>query len=122
MRLSTVTVLGTEYSACFSLRASMHTAERYGSLKAVFDETREAKSLEMKVWLLAEMLKAGYTAAKAEEVPAKVPPTFDELLDKLDGFAVSEITEMILQVLAESQKTTVQIEDDEKNAVATTGP
>ena len=116
MELVKISIRGTEYPACFSLRTAMNAAEKFGSLDALFEERPLHKAAEANLWLLDQCLAAGKLYAELEGEKTPDPPPIDSLFDSL---SISDVGRAFALIMDAAQKTTVELQSDSKNAAAT---
>lgn len=116
MELQYVSIRGSKYPACFSLRTAMRTAEKFGKIDAIFEEHSFAEATEINAWLLAECLKAGKIYAELEGETCKEPPELENLYDMI---SIKDAGRAVALIMEASQKVTVDVQP--KNAKATQG-
>lgn len=114
-RLGSFTFEGVEYPTLASARALQNYCDRYNmKLEKVF-ETFTGDNVESTLFLLSELLKAGYVWTLREGGEAKQPPSFDMLMDFLSLTDMAVATFSVIDTMAKSLKATVNA----KNAEAT---
>lgn len=117
MELKYLTIRDRQYPACFSLRVAMDVADKFGSVEALFEQGKSTKeAIEQKVWLIEQMLLAGQSLAALEGKQTETPPAAEELMASI---GIADMGVMINSVITASQKVTVELQPDPKNAAAT---
>lgn len=123
MRFERIEIGGESYPLCYSVRVLMRIQEEYGSMdaftKALFPENI-MESLEARIWLLSEEMKAGarYAQRMGETPPA--PLTADEIMDSVSGTEIAELMNMAITVVNSSSETSIEATPG-KNGEATQG-
>lgn len=118
MRNGTITLAGKEYPLHFSLRVLNACKERYGTLDGIFQALQGAADgmdvIEECLWLLENMLDAGWRYDRINGKNPTQPPDMDMLLDVLD---LAEVQAALVTAIAGDSVRTVEA-DPPKNAAA----
>jgi hypothetical protein len=119
----TITIQGKIWTACYSLRAAMAVADKYGDIKKALFESGETASerTRARIFVLHELLMAGKAWKEMENgVPADVPPTEEQLLDLIPAAKSGEILEQMIRAINDDENADFDAEDPNgKNLKAT---
>ncbi len=103
MRTSTITLAGKERLLCFSTRVTLAVTQRFGSLEKMFDflqkEEDAEKRMEASLWVLEQMMDAGYRYAQHEGMDVPEPLTTDEILDLSDPLEIVQMGAKIQETM-----------------------
>lgn len=123
MRLEKIELDGVSYPLCYSVRVLMRIQEEYGGMdaftQALFPENI-MESLEDRIWLLAEEMKAGARYAQRQGETPPEPLTAAEIMDIVSGLDVSELMNTAITVINSSSERSIDAAP-KKNAEATQG-
>ena len=120
----TITILGRQWPARYSLRAAMAVSDKYGDIRKALFETGESDSERIlaRIFVLRELLKAGKAWVELEEAgSAAEPPTEEQLLDMIASAKSGAVMEQMIRVINDDEKSDFETEepDDRKNPQAT---
>ncbi len=119
MRNGTITLAGKEYPLRFSLRVLNACKERYGTLDGIFQALQGAAdgmdAIEECLWLLENMLDAGWRYDRINGKNPTQPPDMDMLLDVLD---LSEVQAALVTAIAGDSVRTVKADPPKNGAAA----
>lgn len=103
---------GTEYPLCFSLRVVKACGERFGGLdslsSALTGNGNAIDALNNVVWMLSQMLDAGYRLAQANGLSATTPPNEDVLLDVFGLDDLAELRQRLTLAMTAGNARTVE--------------
>lgn len=101
---------GVEYPTVASARAIDAYCKKCGkTLETAFDGF-EALSIDDMLFLLSELLKAGYKWSKIDGGEAKLPPSFDELMDFIDLADMPKVLMCIITTMTKALNVSVKAE------------
>lgn len=96
MRTTKITLRGVEYSLCLSTRVMMALEDRSGTFG---DFMSSLTRIDNKMFLLEQLLRAGYVADRLEGLDPPEPPDTDVLMDGTDLDDYEAINEAITKCL-----------------------
>ena len=119
MKLLEIDLCGKVYPICLNARVLVAGEREYGSMEAFAEAafTENGKFYDT-IWLLAEMLDAGYRVKKRNGEDVVKPPVKEELLDMIGLDDMGEIRRKMILAQEEDMERKVEI-DTPKNAEAT---
>lgn len=105
---------GVEYPTLVSARVLDACVKHTGKPIDKFFESFSGGDIEETVFILSEMLKAGYTAAKRVGADAKIPPTYDYLMDFIGFSDLAVANFVIMDTMTKSLRRDVNAEPPKK--------
>lgn len=121
MRTATITLAGEERILCFSTRVQLAVNSKFGSLEALFDQMRDQnapeKAFNVSLWMLEQLMDAGYRYARHEGMEVADPLTADEILDLCSPVEILEMPSKVQETLMEGTRREVEVKPP-KNAKA----
>lgn len=104
MRTATITLAGEERLLCFSTRVLLAVNSKFGSLEALFDQLRDStdteNSLKAALWVLAQMMNAGYRYGQHEGMNVALPLTEDMILDLCSPVEILDLGSKVQEALS----------------------
>lgn len=116
MRTTIIELSGVKYTLCFSVRC-MAAMEAKGGTYAEFVQGLDR--VDNRMFMLSELLQAGYIYDKRQELDPPKPPSLEELLDILGPDDVETINAAIVEALAAGNQRTVEAKPTKKAHGAT---
>lgn len=121
MRTATITLAGEERLLCFSTRVQLAVSSKFGSLEALFDRMRDQedqeKAFNASLWMLEQLMDAGYRYAQHEGMEAAEPLTADEILDLCGPVELLELGSKVQETMVAGTGREVEVKPP-KNAKA----
>lgn len=122
MRRVTIPLQGREMPLCFSLRVMKSCGEHFGGLEGLDGalSARDGDAIQTLcscVWLLSQMLEAGYRYDQANGAEAVKPPDEEDLLDCFGMDDLAALQRSLMEAMGASNTRTVEA-DAPKNAGA----
>lgn len=113
MRTAEITLMGEKRLLCFSTRVVKSCAERYGSVDGIgeaLEKGNDADMLGESLWILAQLLDAGYRYAKLQGLTCPAPLSYDDLLDCCDIGDFAGLAGKIRETIASGTAQSVEAE------------
>lgn len=113
MKKVTISMLGTEYPLCFSLRVVRSCGEHFGGLENMdiaLTSGGAENSIAECIWLLSQMLDAGYRYELCEGKEAQKPPTEDALMDQFGLEDLADLQQCLTDTMNAGKERTVEAE------------
>ena len=121
MRTATITLAGEERLLCFSTRVLLAVNAKFGDLEDMFDQLRDStdteKSMKVALWMLAQMMNAGYRYAQHEGIETGLPLTEDMILDLCSPLEIMDLGGKVQEALAVGTSRDIEVKPP-KNAKA----
>ncbi len=119
MRTTKIELNGTTYSLCLSTRVMMSLEDRAGSFS---DFMGNLGRIDNKIFLLSELLRAGYLTDKAAGLNPPEPPDQEALLDSTSFDDYEAINQAISAAITAGTKRKVEARaKSKKDGAATQG-
>lgn len=122
MRTTKLTLVGIEYTLCFSARVVRDCTERYGDVNKVFDamsEGEQYQQLDEVFWMLSRLMDAGERYDRHMGLNPPPALTFDDLYDTLDINDLTGLQAAVVNSVISGQQQSVKARP--KNFEATPG-
>lgn len=112
-RLGTFEFNGVTYPTLASARAIMAYCNKCNLKLAQAFEGFDGENVEVTLFMLSELLKAGYVWQKRNGGEAITPPSFDDLMDFIGLSDLPRATMCVIETMAKSLATQIQVKNAE---------
>lgn len=112
-RLGSFEFEGVTYPTLASARAILAYCDRTGLKVETVFETYDGTDVEQNIFLLSELLKAGYKWQIRNGGEATPPPSFDDLMDFIDLMAMPTVTFCVLDTMTKGLYTKMRTKNGE---------